>query len=159
VPRGLKWLLVGCLIGGLLMAGVYDEAIFAVLTRLWQGLLGAFGLGEQATALQQSMHQSVAKRFLPALVTYAGLYLLTCLVILRLLLPPAKWRLALVFYAAVGAAYVALVVVGKLAGNAVWAYRLGRHLLDFVVSPLPIAALLVLFRAGLGQPSAEQHTP
>jgi hypothetical protein len=57
----------------------------------------------------------------------------------------------------VGAAYVAIVLLGKLAGDAVWAYRLSRHLIDFVVSPLPVAGLLVLFRSGLG-PTSNTNT-
>ncbi|MFC6221756.1 hypothetical protein ACFP2F_00765 [Hymenobacter artigasi] len=45
---------------------------------------------------------------------------------------------------------VGIVLANKLAGNAVWAYRLSRQILDFVVSPLPVAGLYVVFRVGLG---------
>ena len=40
--------------------------------------------------------------------------------------------------------------IQKLAGNAQWAYRLSRQILDFVMSPLPVAGLYVLLRVGVG---------
>jgi hypothetical protein len=53
-------------------------------------------------------------------------------------------------YAGTLAVYVALVLLGKSLGHAEWAFRLSRQLLDFVISPLPVAGLYVLFRAGFG---------
>ncbi|WP_414653910.1 XrtX-associated membrane protein [Hymenobacter sp.] len=145
------WPLVGTLIVVLLLLGVYDEPVLAAFTRLWQGVLAAVGLGQQAQSVQAGINGGITKRFLPAVATYAALYLGICLLLLRLLLPsPAHWRLALQLYAGALVIYVALVLLGKLAGDAFWAYRLARHLLDFVVSPLPVAALYVLFQAGFG---------
>jgi hypothetical protein len=43
-----------------------------------------------------------------------------------------------------------MVVLNKFTGNAAWAYRLSRQLLDFIVSPIPVAGLYVLMRAGFG---------
>ncbi|WP_188562363.1 hypothetical protein [Hymenobacter frigidus] len=43
---------------------------------------------------------------------------------------------------------IAIVLAAKLAGDVTWAYQLSRQILDFVVSPLPVAGLYVLFRAG-----------
>ena len=144
------------LIIGLLLLGVYDEIVIAFLTALWQKLLAAVGMRQRAEALQQGINAGITKRMLPAVATYAALYLSTCLLLLRLLLSTAQWRLALRLYAGLLAVYVAIVIVGKLAGDAKWAYQLSRQILDFVVSPIPIAALYVLFQAGFGpqpQPS------
>lgn len=150
-PSGARqWVLVGTLVAALLLLGVYDEAVLAFLTRLWLQVLAAAGLRAQAEALQQGINGGITKRFLPAVATYAVLYLSVCLLLLRVLLPTSHWRLALQIYAGLLVLYAGLVLLGKLAGDAVWAYRLGRHLLDFVVSPLPVAALYVLFRAGIG---------
>lgn len=152
-----RWALVGTLVLLLFMAGVYDEQIFAFLGAGWQKLLGALGLSQQADALQQGVHSRVTRRPLLAVATYALLYIGTCLLLLRLLLPdPLQWRLSLRLYAGVLAAYVLLLALGKLAGDAVWAYRLSRHLIDFLAGPLPVAGLLVLFRSGLGPRSAAQ---
>jgi hypothetical protein len=154
-PRWLQWLLVGSLIVLLLLLGVYDEPILTFLTTLWQKLLTVLGLRQQAEALQHGLNGGIAKRFLPAIATYAVVYLSICLLLLWLLLPtPGQWRLALRLYAGALAAYVAIVLLGKLAGDAPWVYRLSRHLLDFVVSPLPVAGLYVLLRAGLGPQSS-----
>lgn len=139
----------------LLLAGVYDEVIFAFFTSLWQKAFALFGIGEQADALQHGIHRRITRRALPAVITYAAIYVSICLLVLRLLLrDPAQWRLTLRLYAGVGVAYIVIVLLGKLAGDVVWAYRLSRHLIDFVVSPIPIAGLFVLFRAGFGPHSS-----
>lgn len=145
-----RWALVGGLVVILLLIGVFDEPILTFLTGLWQRLLAAVSLRRQAEALQQGINGGITKRFLPAVATYAGLYLGLCLLLLRLLLSPAQWRLVPRLYAGILTAYVAIVLLGKFSGDANWAYRLSRQLLDFVVSPLPVAGLLVLFRSGFG---------
>ena len=135
----------------LLLIGVYDEPILQALTSFWQKLLAGAGLKGYADSLQQGINGGITKRLLPAVGTYAVLYLSTCLLLLRLLLPSAgHWRLVLLFYAGTLFTYVAIVVLNKLTGNADWAYRLSRQLLDFVISPLPVAGLVVLFKSGLG---------
>lgn len=141
---------MGGVVVTLLLVGVYDEFILTFLTGLWQRVLAAVGLRRQAEAMQQGISGGITKRFLPAVATYAALYLGLCLLLLRLLLSSAQWRLVLRLYAGALAVYVAVVLLGKFSGDAVWAYRLSRQLLDFVVSPLPVAGLLVLFRAGFG---------
>jgi uncharacterized integral membrane protein len=154
------WLVVGLLVLLLLLAGVYDEYVFAFFTAMWHKVFAALGLSQQADALQHGIHRRVTRRPLPAVATYAVLYVGACLLLLRLLLrDPAQWRLTLRLYAGVVVAYLLIVVIGKLAGDAIWAYRLSRHLIDFVVSPLPVAGLLVLFRAGLGPRSSGQTQP
>ena len=151
-----RWALVGGLLAALLLLGVYDEATHALLTTLWQRLLAAVGLRQQVEAMQHGVSGGVTKRLLPAVATYAALYLGICLLLLRLLLPTvAQWHLALRLYAATLVVYVAIVLAAKLGGNVAWAYRLSRQILDFVVSPLPVAGLYVLFRAGFG-PRAPQ---
>lgn len=144
------WLLVTALLVALLLIGVYNHSILNFFTVLWQKLLAALGLRQYAEHLQQGINGGITKRMLPAVATYAALYLALCLLLLWLVLPPAQWWLAVRLYAAALAAYVAIVVVGKLAGDVQWAYRLSRQVLDFLVSPLPVAGLYVLFRAGFG---------
>lgn len=149
-----RWALVGGLVAALFLIGVYDEATHALLTAFWQRLLAAAGLRSYAEAVQRGVSGGITKRLLPAVATYAALYLGLCLLLLRLLLPtPAQWHLALRLYAGALAAYVGIVLAAKLLGDVAWAYRLSRHLLDFVVSPLPVAGLYVLFRAGFGPPA------
>ncbi|GAB3876793.1 hypothetical protein GCM10028824_35210 [Hymenobacter segetis] len=148
-PAGRR-ALVALLLLALLLIGVYDEQTLSFLTNMWQRLLAAIGLQHMAAAMQQGINGGITKRLLPAVATYAALYLGICLLLLRLLLAPAQWRVAVALYAGTLAVYVGIVLVGKLAGDAVWAYRLSRQILDFVVSPLPLAGLYVLFRAGFG---------
>ena len=150
-----RWLLVGALLAALFLLGVYSEVMLAFLTVLWQKMLAVAGLRQQAQTLQQGLNGGIVKRMLPAVATYAVLYLGICLLLLRLLLPaPAQWRLVLRLYAGTLAGYVAITLLGKLLGDAPWAYRLSRQILDFVVSPLPVAGLYVLLRArGPGTPT------
>lgn len=146
----VRWALVVLLVALLLLLGVYDESVHAFLTSTWLRALTALGLRDRMAAMQQGINGGIVKRLLPAVATYAALYLAACLLLLRLLLPlPAQWRLVLRLYLGLMAAYVLLVLVGKLAGNATWAFQLSRHLLDFTVSPLCVAAMYVLANAGL----------
>ena len=145
-----RWLPVAGLLLALLLLGVYNDQVLAALTAGWQQVLAALGLAHAANAMQHGIDAGITKRLLPAVATYAALYLSICLLLLHQVLAPAQWQLAWRLYAGALAAYVFIAVVGKLAGNAQWAYRLSRHLLDFVVSPLPVAGLYVLFRAGFG---------
>ena len=140
--------LVVLLLLTLLLIGGYDEQALTFLTAMWQRLLDASGLHRLAAAVQQGINSDITKRLLPAVATYAALYLGICL--LRLVLAPAQWRMAVALYAGTLAVYVGIMVLGKLVGDAVWAYRLSRQILDFVMSPLPVAGLYVLFRAGFG---------
>ena len=150
-----RWVLVGILLTALFLVGVYDEATHAFLTALWRQLLAATGLRRYAETMQQGVSGGITKRLLPAVATYAALYLGICLLLLRLLLPTvAQWYLALRLYGITLAIYIAIVLAARLAGNVTWAYQLSRQILDFVVSPLPVAGLYVLFRAGFGPKSS-----
>ena len=145
------WVMVIGLVIALLLIGVYDESVLAFLTTSWQKLLSAVGLRQRVEAMQQGVNGGITKRLLPAVATYALLYLGLCLLLLRVLLPlRAQWHLVLRLYAGAVVVYVALVLLARFGGNVAWAYRLSRQILDFLVSPLPVAGLYVLLRAGLG---------
>lgn len=150
-PAPGRWGLVALLLLALLLLGFYQEPIVDFLTNVWQHFLAALGLQRQAAALQQGVNGGVAKRLLPAVATYAAVYLAVSLLLLRVLLLE-HWRLVWRLYAGALGVYVALVLLGKLGGDIGWAYRLSRQILDFVVSPLPVAGLFVLLRAGLVAP-------
>ncbi|SHL27275.1 hypothetical protein SAMN02746009_02469 [Hymenobacter psychrotolerans DSM 18569] len=134
------------LVAVLFWAGVYDEAVFAELTEAWQKVLTMLGFTDQLAAVQQSVSGEVTKRSLPAVLTYALLYTGVCLLLLRLLLPARHMRLILLLYGAVFGCCAVLLVVGRLAGDVPWIYQLGRRLIDFIVSPLPVIGLVVLLR-------------
>ncbi|WP_426058744.1 XrtX-associated membrane protein [Hymenobacter sp. B1770] len=145
-----QWAIAGFLVGVLFLIGVFDEPVLQALTKFWQSLMASLGLSRTAQTLQQGIDGGITTRFLPAVATYAVLYLGTCLLLLRILLPPASWLLVLRLYAGALAIYAAMVLLNKFTGNSAWAYRLSRQLLDFIVSPLPVAGLYVLMRAGFG---------
>ncbi|MDB5268244.1 MAG: hypothetical protein JWP58_1284 [Hymenobacter sp.] len=145
-----RWALTALLLLALLLIGIYDGPTLTFLTVMWERLLAASGLHHIAAAMQQGINGGITKRLLPAVATYAALYIGICLLLLRLVLAPAQWRMAVAIYAGTLAVYVGITLVGKFAGDAVWAYRLSRQILDFVVSPLPVAGLYVLLRAGFG---------
>ena len=156
--RGRAWGLTALLALALFLLGVYDVGVLAFLTSFWLKALAALGLRQQAGALQQGLSGGITKGLLPAVATYAALYLSTCLLLLRRLLPTAaQWRLVLPLYAGTLAVYVAITVLGKLTGGAPWVYRLSRQILDFVVSPLPVAGLYVLLRGRDAEPNPEKR--
>ena len=147
--------MVGMLLIALLLVGVYSDDVLAAITTLWQKGLAATGLSGLAAAMQQGISGGITKRPLPAVATYAVLYLSICLLLLRFLLAPAQWQLAWQLYAGTLFVYVLITLAGKLAGDVQWLYRLSRQILDFVMSPLPVAGLYVLFRAGFGPRTAQ----
>jgi hypothetical protein len=152
----VRWALVGFLLLGLLLLGLFSEQVITWLISVWQQALQKIGAGHYAASLQSSVNSGIAKRPLPAIATYAAVYLSTCLLLLHLLLAPAQWQLAWRLYVGGLAGYVLITLLVKLTGNAEWAYRLSRQLLDFIISPLPVAGLYILFRAGFGPPAAER---
>ena len=157
-PVAMRWTLGIGLVVILLLLGVYDETLFTYFATVWQKALTAAHLSNQADDLQHGIHRRVTRRPLLAVASYALVYVGLCLLLLRLLMRTrAQWRLVLRLYAGVVVAYVLIASAGKLAGDAIWAYRLSRHLIDFVVSPIPVAGILVLFKAGYG-PSEQKET-
>ena len=159
LPRTSRWLLIGILLFVLLLIGTYSDAMLTAITALWQKGLAAAGLGRVAAAMQQGINGGITKRPLPAVATYAVLYLSICLLLLHLLLSPAQWRLAWQLYVGALLVYMAITLAGKLAGDIQWTYRLSRQILDFIMSPLPVAGLYVLFRAGFGPQAARPVVP
>ncbi len=143
------------LFGVLLAIGVYDEPVLALLSDAWQTLLAALHLDPQAAALQTAAQRQESHRpSLPGL-SYVGFYLGVCLLLLRLLLPQAgQWRLALRLYGGVLLGYV-LLQLGSRLGGLSWAYPLSRHLLSFLVSPVPVLALVALLRGA--RPAAQEQ--
>ncbi|MCC2547243.1 hypothetical protein LJY25_12365 [Hymenobacter sp. BT175] len=133
--------------------GIYAEEVFAGLTSLWQTILRGLGLDETLSAVQQGVSGQVTTRSLPAMLSYGLLYTACCLALLGLLLGSVRrLKAALLLYAAVFGACTLLVVGGKLGGDVRWAYQLGRRLIDFIVSPLPVIVLAPLLRLLLPEP-------
>jgi hypothetical protein len=145
-PSAGRLLLAALLVGLLFYVGTYDEPVFAWLTDAWQRLLHALGLGELAGRIQQGTSGQITKRSLPAMLTYGLAYSAVCLLILWLLVPRRALRLAFGLYGGIFAASALLLLLGKAAGDVPWLYKLGRQLIDFIVSPLPVAALVPLLR-------------
>ena len=144
--RLVRLVAVASLIGLLFVCGIYDEVIFATLGPVWQKAAATLGFSEQLARLQQGISGEVVKRSLPVVATYALLYLSLSLLLLRLLLPAYRMPLVLRLYGGVVAAYIVLLLAGRLTGNVPWIYQLGRRLIDFLVSPLPVIILICLLR-------------
>lgn len=134
---------------GLFIVGVESEAIFVVLTRGWQALFNLVGLGDTLARLQQATSHLVTTRSLPAMGTYTLLYVGGCLLLLHVLLRDGRrTRWIAQLYLGLLVLYALLMVGGRLGGNAEWAFRLSRRIIDFIVSPLPVMMLLPLLWPG-----------
>ena len=142
----LRRLAVAGLVILLLLAGVYDQLLLALFAEAAQTFAGALQ-GSTTVIARSSPPPEALHRPSLAFVGYTVLYVGLCLLLLRLLLPQrSHWQLALRVYGGVVLAYAALLVITKLGGNLQWAYRLGRYLLYFIVSPLPVLVLVALLR-------------
>ncbi len=133
------------LVAALFLLGQYDNPVFAALTAGWHALFTALGLETLAQRLQSGVSGQVTTRSLPAMLSYGLLYSGCCLLLLALVLrTAARMRMVILLYAAVFGACVLLLLGGKLAGDVTWSYRLGRRLIEFIVSPLPVVMLVPL---------------
>lgn len=144
-----RWLLAAGLALALFMVGMQSDAVFAALTRAWQALFDLVGLGATAARLQQGTSGLVTTRSLPAMGTYSLLYVGGCLLLLHVLLRNGRrTRWAAQVYLGLLGLYVLLLVVGRLGGNVPLAYKLGRRIIDFTISPLPVMILLPVLWPG-----------
>lgn len=153
-----RWLLAGLLAAALFLVGTESEAVFAALTRGWQAVFGLLGQGGALAQMQQGTSHLVTTRSLPAMATYGLLYVAGCLLLLHVLLRDGRrTRWAAQVYLGLLGLCVLLLLIGRLGGNITWAYKLGRRIIDFVISPLPVMILLpVLWPSG--RPAAGKKT-
>ncbi|GAB3830634.1 XrtX-associated membrane protein [Hymenobacter jeollabukensis] len=159
LPWRVRLPLAALLAALLFWAGTYDVAVFAWLTAGWQRLLEAIGLSPLAQRIQQGISGDVTTRSLPAMLTYGLAYTSICLLILALLIPRRAMRTAAGLYLGVFALSALLLLGGKAAGDVRWAYQLGRRLIDFIVSPLPVIALVPLLRWHYAPPRTSPVAP
>lgn len=140
-----RWGLAALLAGVLFWAGIAAEAVFAALTQFWQVVFRALGFGGLLAHWQQGTSQLVTTRSLPAVASYSLLYSAVCVLLLHVLLrSAARTRWVLQVYLGLFGLYALLMLTGKLGGNLAWAYRVARHIIDFLISPLPVMLLLPL---------------
>ncbi|MEJ7663210.1 MAG: hypothetical protein WKG07_28560 [Hymenobacter sp.] len=118
-------------------------------------MVARLGLASWLALAQHGTSPAVTTRPLLVVASYSILYLAMCLLLLRLLLPvPAARRWVRRFYLAAGALCATLLLLGKLSGDGLLLYRASRTIIDFLVSPLPVVALVALL-----YPSVRQHLP
>lgn len=145
----IRWLLAGLLVLVLFAVGMESEAIFAALTRAWQRILELLGLGAMLARWQHGTSNLVTTRSLPAMATYSLAYVGLCLLLLHVLLRDGRrTRWAAQVYLGLLGLYMVLMLGGRLAGNLPWILKLSRHIIDFVVSPLPVMMLLPVLWPG-----------
>jgi exosortase/archaeosortase family protein len=165
-PEASSWLtartgLGVALLAVLVLVSIFQSNIVAALSRSWAALLatGPAWLHHVPGAVAGDVPASVSHLALPVGAAFFGLVLGLSLLSLWLLLPGRAWRLAWGCYAGIGLACLLLLALGRVGGGEPSVYRLGRLLLDFLASLLPVAALLVLLwrPAAAAQPVLE-HT-
>ncbi len=144
-----RWVVAGALALGLFLVGMESETMFAALTRAWQKLFDLVGLSGAAARLQQGTSGLVTTRSLPAMATYGLLYVSGCLALLHVLLRDARrTRWAAQVYLGLLGLCVLLLLIGRLGGHVPVAYKLGRRIIDFTISPLPVMILLPVLWPG-----------
>ena len=161
-PGAGSWLTARTGVGVALLAvvvlvSIFQSNVVAALSRGWVAALatGPAWLHRVPGAVASDVPSSVSHLALPVGAAFFGLFLGLSLLGLRLLLPGRAWRLAWRCYAGIGLACLLLLALGR-AGGGPGIYRLGRLLLDFLASLLPIAGLLVLLWRPVAQAPAQQ---
>jgi exosortase/archaeosortase family protein len=143
------------LLAVLALVSIFQSNVVAALSRGWAALLatGPAWLHHVPGASAADVPAGVSHLALPVGAAFLGLFLVISLAGLWLLLPARAWRQAWLCYAGIGAACLLLLALGRAGGGA-GTYRLGRLLLDFLASLLPVVGLLVL----LWRPTAAPQT-
>ena len=129
----------------LALVGTYQNVVVAALNTAWAAALagGPAWLYRLPGATVAQVPDGVSHLPLPVGAAFMGLFIGLSLLILYLLVPARSWRLVWRSYAGLGLACLLLLLLGR-AGAGTAAYRPARMLLDFMVSLLPVAGLLVL---------------
>jgi exosortase/archaeosortase family protein len=155
-PARQPWLSAGALAGAavllvLICISISQNQVTAALSAGWAQLLatGPAWLHRLpgATAGSAAVPGNVSHLALPVGAAYIGLFVGLALLALRLLLPSRHWLLVWRCYACLGLVSVLLIGAGRV-GNSAESYRIGRLVLDFMVSLLPVMGLLVLLWRG-----------
>jgi exosortase/archaeosortase family protein len=161
-PAAYSWLTARTGVGVALLVvlalvSIFQSNVIAALSRGWTALLatGPAWLHHVPGASAGDVPTGVSHLALPVGATFLGLFLLLSLLGLRLLLNDRAWRQAWGSYAGIGLACLLLLAVGR-AGAGPSTYRLGRLLLDFLASLLPVAGLLVLLWRPTAAPAASE---
>jgi hypothetical protein len=144
------------LLAGLVLVSIFQSNVVAALSRGWATLLatGPDWLRRVPGAAAGDVPAGVSHLALPVGVAFLSIFLTISLLGLRLLLTDRAWRQAWGSYAGIGLACLALLAAGR-AGAGPGTYHLGRLLLDFLASLLPVAGLLVLlWRPAASRPQA-----
>jgi exosortase/archaeosortase family protein len=136
---------------GLIVVSMCQNQVTAALSAAWATALATGPVWlyhlPGAAAGSADVPGNVSHLALPVGVAYLGLFVGLALLALRLLLPSRNWRLVWRCYAALGLASVLLVGAGRVS-NSTEVYRIGRLVLDFMASLLPVMGLLVLLWRG-----------
>lgn len=141
-PAWGRRLLVAVLIIVLLGLGLFEEAVFAALARLWY----PGGVAPRAVA-------GITTHGLPVAISYRLLYALLNVALLHLLLRGRYTKAAIIGYATGYVASAGLLLLGQRAGWPVAAIT-GHRVLDVLSSPLP-----VMFAYPLALVRPTEHMP
>lgn len=143
----------------LVLVSIFQSNVVAALSAGWTQLLatGPAWLRQVPGATAGDVPAGVSHLALPVGTAFLGMFIGISLLGLRLLLPGRAWRLVWGSYAGIGLACLLLLALGRV-GAGPGTYRLGRVLLDFLASLLPVAGLLVLLWRPTAVP-AEATTP
>jgi hypothetical protein len=139
-----------CIILGscLLFAGIYSDQIFKILTELYQSIFLSIGLTALAAKPQAGISDLITMRSLPAIATYSLGYVTISFLFLHFYLADSrKSKLSLYFYAGIFLICLFLIALGKVFPAFQEAYKLARHLIEFIISPFPVILLVATFKA------------
>lgn len=146
----LPWLTVRVVAGialllFLALVNIYQPQVVAAMSASWAAALanGPAWLHRLPGATADNVPSTVSHLALPVGVAYLVLLVGSALLALRLLLPSRSWRMVWRCYVGLGLVYAVFIVAGRFS-NSDSIYRLGRMILNFTTSLLPVAGLLVL---------------
>jgi hypothetical protein len=127
----------------LVLTGLFTDHIFLFLNKLYHYIFISLGLFSFLNKSQVEVSSLVTMRSWSTMITYVLLYSALSFLFLHLYFN-RSWKSLIVagFYFFIIMACTMLILTGKLLPDAEWAYKLCLHLMEMLVSPLPVILLI-----------------
>ena len=130
----------------LFFTGVFTEQIYLLLDQFFYFLSTKAGFLAFLNKSQAEVSSLITMRSWPTMVTYGLGFTGLCFITLHVYFNDFwKTKITAAFYACIFIFCFSLILLGKIAPELDWAYKLSRRIIELIVSPFPVILLIAVF--------------
>ena len=138
--------LLFCLFLILFFTGVFTEQLYLLLDQFYFFISTKVGFLSFLNTSQAEVSTLITMRSWPTMVTYGLGFTGLCFITLHVYFNDFwKTKITAAFYVSIFVFCLSLIVLGKIAPELDWAYKLSRRIIELVVSPFPVVLLIAVF--------------